>query len=196
MTGVNECFTFEQGYEAGMHPRLDCGHGGGVAVTTTLSRWLGLTCTTCRHTFRVGDRVLLEGPQVRHLDPVLDCAADRDASTGDGDGDGRDLQDFARGLLESWPAASGTPVRLTAGDWRIPRRDQGPPGPTCPVCAHTFRPGDMVIICPCHRPFEESDQPRCQLAVHRDPVSGLTCWDDWRPDGRLARCPITREPPR
>lgn len=190
---TDDLLAFDQGYDTGMHPCFDDPQSGGTTITTTLSRWLGLPCRTCRHTFRVGDRVHLDGGQVQHLDPALDCGTTPTATEEDGDSEGRD---FGRGLLEAWPPASGEPVRLAATDWRIPRRDPGPPAPTCPVCAHTFRPGDMVIICPCARPTDTPDQPRCRLAVHRDPVSGLTCWDDWRPDGHLVRCPITREPPR
>jgi hypothetical protein len=189
---TEEVVAFGQGHEAGMHPRLDDEQAAGALVTTTLSRWLGLNCNTCRHTFRVGDRVRATGSDVQHLDPALGCGADRDEPAADaGDAEG-----FARGLLEAWPAASGVPVRLTAGDWRLPRRTADARGPACPVCAHTFRPGDMVIVCPCSRPAEGPAAARCQLAVHRDPVSGLICWDDWRPDGRLVRCPITHEPPR
>lgn len=206
--GTLEVLAFDQGYEAGMHPRLDGQRSGGVAVTTTLSTWLGLACTTCRHTFRVGDRVLVGGSMVRHLDPALKCGATQDGATRDSEAqddatqddatqdDGNDVEDFARGLLEAWPAASGVPVRLRADDWRVAWRGSRSTATTCPVCAHTFRPGDTVIICPCARSSDSPDTLRCQLAIHRDPVIGLTCWDDWRPDGQLVRCPITREPPR
>ncbi|SDT45672.1 hypothetical protein [Actinoplanes derwentensis] len=187
----DEVLAFELGHEVGMHPLFGDGRTAGAGITTTLSRWLGLTCTTCRHTFRVGDRVETSGWDVRHLDPVLNCGTPADHGTGDGE----NAAAFARGLLEAWPAASGEPVRLSDGDWRLPRRGPGGAGPTCPVCAHTFRPGDMVIVCPCARPVGASGLPPCELAVHRDPVSGLTCWDDWRPDGRLVRCPITHEVP-
>lgn len=194
---VNDLTSFDLGYEQGMHPRADGRHGSGVTLTTSLSAWLGLTCATCRHTFRAGDRVLLDGTGVKHLDPALGCGAD----TTDGP-DGEDVRDFARGLLEAWPATSGVPVGLTAGDWQVARRDTSLPPVTCPVCAHTFRPGDLVVVCPCSHPADPpvGDQAkqarRCRLTIHRDPISGLTCWDDWRPDGRLSRCPITHEPPQ
>jgi hypothetical protein len=146
---------------------------------------------------------------VRHLDPGLRCAspsepasaephaaepdhAEPDHAEPDANADERqDIADFATGLLAAWPPLGGVPVLALAGDdWRIARPGGGASPPTCPACGHTFRAGDHVIICPC-RP----EAPRCGAAVHRDPASGLTCWDDWRPDGVLPRCPVTLERP-
>jgi hypothetical protein len=188
---VKDLASFDLGHEHGMHPQPEGRQDTGVATTTSLSTWLGLTCTTCRHTFRVGDQVLLDGSEVKHLDPALSCGA-----TAAGEPDGDDVRDYACGLLDAWPAASGVPMQLTAESWQVAHRDGNLPPVTCPVCAHTFRPGDLVIICPCSDPADPPQARRCQLTIHRDPVSGLTCWDDWRPDGRLDRCPITREPPQ
>ncbi|WP_322763384.1 hypothetical protein [Frankia sp. Cr2] len=123
--------------------------------------------------------------------------------------DAEELAAFAAGLLAAWPPAGDVPiVRLAPHALQVARPDLGPDAPkllnapksnapksnapkfldapTCLVCGHTFRAGEHVVVCPCgmYRGF-------CVAAVHRDPVAGLTCWDDWRPDGALTHCPVT-----
>ncbi|WP_261567253.1 hypothetical protein [Frankia gtarii] len=59
----------------------------------------------------------------------------------------------------------------------------------CETCGHTFRAGEHVVVCPCGR-----HPTTCIAAVHRDPAAGVTCWDGWRPDGVLTRCPVSLTP--
>jgi hypothetical protein len=143
--------------------------------------------------------------QVAHCDPALRCADDaadipdpdtRDpvpgpsmdpAPGGDAAAAADDLAAFASGLLASWPPAGDVPVvRLAPHAPQVARPDMGPNAPTCLVCGHTFRPGEHVVVCPCGMHRES-----CVAAVHRDPVAGLSCWDDWQPGGILTRCPVT-----
>ncbi|WP_239382647.1 hypothetical protein [Frankia sp. CIT1] len=182
--------------------------GSRSAVTHSESWWTHLRCTRCGHTFRRGDRVRLRGDattgdpgSVVHLDPALGCAdeavATRQHPAPSGDTaadavtntaeDAAELAAFAAGLLDAWPPAGDAPVvRLAPHAFQVARPDMGPDAPKCLVCAHTFRPGEQVVVCPCglHRGV-------CVAAVHRDPVAGLTCWDDWQPDGTLTHCPVT-----
>jgi hypothetical protein len=208
--------AFAAGLEDGLYPRpRELDGVRGVTMTTATSWWAGSRCERCHQSFRRGDRVLVGAVRrVRHLDPGLRCASaseqDRaDAHAGQPAGPGapaqpdgpqqdgaqpdadQDLADFAQGLLAAWPPLGCVPVRALADDdWRIARPGGGASPPTCPACGHTFRAGDHVIVCPC-----SPDAPHCGAAVHRDPASGLTCWDDWRPDGVLTRCPVTLERP-
>ncbi|WP_250287140.1 hypothetical protein [Frankia sp. CiP1_Cm_nod2] len=102
-------------------------------------------------------------------------------------GDAEELAAFAAGLLVAWPPAGDVPVvRLAAHAPQVARPGPGLDAAGCLVCGHTFRPGEQVVVCPCGMYREV-----CVAAVHRDPVAGLTCWDDWRPDGGLTHCPVT-----
>ena len=204
--------TFERGIEAGQFPLPEIQEGTGAdTITTGKSRWLGTRCTTCNQTFRPGDRVRVWADRtVSHLDPALGCrreaapAEDREPEEmadeapavaaeppgPAGPPDGTDL--FAEGLHIAWPPVNNVLVfRLTHRNWQVTTPGGGPTSPVCPGCGHTFRAGNMVIICPC---ADAGDDPRrqfCQLAVHRDPARGLCCWDDWAPTGELRRCPRT-----
>jgi hypothetical protein len=196
--------SFSAGIEAGLFPR-PAEKTIGVGLTTGSSHWLGDRCARCGHTFRRGDqvRVTADG-SVLHLHPALDCGQlaevqGGEAGTADdahrrGPRGPESVLAFTASLLAAWPPTNGAPVViLSAGDWQVTRPTSGPSSPTCPVCGHTFRAGDAVILCPCS---DREDDPRrsfCQLPVHRDPAAGLTCWDDWCPDGRLVRCPRTHE---
>jgi len=156
----------------------------GVVITRSSSWWNRTRCRTCGHTFRRGDRALVSAAArtAQHLMPGLDCGVDPDTASALSTAD-RD--DFADGLLTTWPA--NVPVsRLAPDDWRIPRRGSGPASPTCLYCGHTFRAGEHVVICPC-----QPTMLTCEAAVHRDPAAGLPCWDRWQPTGRLAVCPTT-----
>lgn len=191
---------FSAGVQAGLFPRPKA-EVGGISQTTGNSPWLGVRCDRCGHTFRRGDQVWVADGRALHLDPALDCGGTADIPAGDADAVPRPrpagpdpVLAFTAGLLDAWPPVNGAPVVvLAAGDWPVTRRTSAVSSPTCPVCGHTFRAGDAVILCPC---ADLPDDPRrafCQLPVHRDPAAGLTCWDDWSPDGRLVRCPRTHE---
>lgn len=184
------------GMEAGSDPLAAFGDDGASGVTTTQSSswWNFLRCATCGHTFRRGDRVLVDpaARTVAHLDPGLACGTvpgEAPGGPGDGAAAGRDRAEFAAGLLGTW-APTAPVTRIGAGDWRLPR-----PGnarrlaPACLYCGHTFRPGEYVVACPCHA--AAGLPPACGAAVHRDPAAGLPCWDNWRPAGQLTVCPTT-----
>jgi hypothetical protein len=188
-TGVE---GFESGRRAGRTP-AGVGRSSGEFLTTTTSPWLGLRCRTCAHTFRRGDRVFVtDDGLVEHVDPRLRCHGHPDPAAG------REpalrVRDFNQGLLDAWPPVNDTPVLvLEAADWQVARRSLGVSAALCPGCGHTFRAGDMVILCPCSAVDPSLLGGGCQLPIHRDPSAGLTCWDDWRPDGTLVRCPRTHE---
>jgi hypothetical protein len=176
------------GIEAGLEPRAGfaADNVSGQVTTRPSSWWNFRRCQTCGHTFRRGDLVLVDAVArtVQHLAPALDCGT----SPGTATGTGRDRDEFAAGLLETWPPT--VPVtRIEAGDWRVPRRGGARHAPACLYCGHTFRVGEYVVICPC-----QSDQGKpaaCGTAVHRDPAVGLPCWDNWQPGGQLSVCPVT-----
>ena len=186
---------FELGSNAGQYPKPASAEEEGITITTGNSPWLGIRCGTCNQTFRRGDRVRLDQVRgIQHLAPGLLCARDVSDDSADAAPRGRDIEQFTAGLLTEWPPLNGAPVRaLTERDWQVTRPSSGPASPVCPGCGHTFRVGDAVIICPCAVTPDDERHASCQLAVHRDPASGLACWDDWRPAGRLIRCPRTYE---
>jgi len=175
----------------------------GETVTAAEPPWHFLVCDGCGHTFRRGDRVWRDPRtrMVRHIDLALECDAPTtaDAEPGIGEAAGTvaagsdseaaaiELAEFALGLDEAWPLASHVPAHaLTPSDWRVRRPRGGLPRPSCRFCGHTFRAGDLVVVCPC-RPA----QPRCGAAVHRHPAAGLVCWETWLPSGEVERCPVT-----
>lgn len=171
----------------------------GVVVTRSSSWWNHRRCTTCGHTFRRGDRVLVDsGAQTaQHLVPGLNCGIDPEAadapagSAVPGTPGTSDRDEFAAGLLKTWPPSVAI-SRIAPTDWRIPRPGSRRQPPTCLYCGHTFRPGEYVVICPCIAGTpDEPGKPACQTAVHRDPAAGLPCWERWQPDGTLTRCPVT-----
>jgi hypothetical protein len=165
----------------------------GAVITGINSWWNHLHCAGCGHTFRRGDRVEVDSRErtVYHLEPGLGCGPpgrpreDRPSEPVPDD-DPADVAEFSAGVLAAWPL-TGAPVRpLTEADWQVRRPEPPLRRPRCLVCAHTFRPGENVVICPCDR-----SRPVCGSAVHRDPARGLVCWEAWRPDGRVNACPIT-----
>lgn len=162
----------------------------GVVVTRSSSWWNKTLCATCGHTFRRGDQALVDSAArtVQHLVAGIDCGivpASQNLPA-----DGIDRNEFAAGLLETWPSRAAV-TRLAAGDWRIPRPGRGARQgvPTCLYCGHTFRPGEYVVICPCQT--TQDNQAACGVAVHRDPAAGLSCWEKWQPGGTLNVCPTT-----
>jgi hypothetical protein len=180
---------FDRGLQASLHPQpgATAVAVSGTATTVGTSWWHTRLCETCGHTFRRGDRVIVDvAGRVSHLDRDLHCADDPEITrAGSADGDG-DIRDFTTGVLAAWPPAADIPVVSTDA---VPQL-LAPPfagfrRPFCLFCAHTFRPGEMVVVCPC-RPRDT----RCIQAVHRDPAQGLVCWESWRPDNRIAICPV------
>ena len=212
--GADDAQQFEQGCEAGQYPRPATASVDGATLTIGTSPWLGMRCGTCNQTFRRGDQVWANPDRgIQHLVPALHCASARPGLGGgadEADGDAvptgaivspaaaasvsYDAEQFTAGLLREWPPLNGAPVTtLTQRDWQVTRPGSGPASVVCPGCGHTFRAGDTVIICPCAESEDDERYASCQLAVHRDPAAGLACWDDWRPDARLIRCPRTHE---
>ncbi|MBG0562565.1 hypothetical protein [Actinoplanes aureus] len=155
----------------------------GDAITGVTSWWHTGRCSRCGHTFRRGDLVHVDSRtrEVTHLDPVLSCAVEAKSGTDD-----TDASAFVAGLLAAWPVTGDVQVISTD---EVPYLCRPPDGGfrrrSCLVCAHSFRPAEMVIICPC-----APADPRCRAAVHRDPAQGLVCWETWLPASELPACPV------
>ncbi len=181
---MTETHEFDQGIQAAFDPQPDPSAAAvGEAVTNLNSWWHQRWCQSCGHTFRRGDRVMISAERrVHHLNPALGCGSPAGASPGAD----ADVREFAAGLAASWPVSGNLPVHSTDD---VPSLLAPPVGglrrAACLFCAHTFRPGEQVVVCPCS-PFA----PRCRYAVHRDPAQGLVCWESWRPSGGLKVCPI------
>jgi hypothetical protein len=188
---TGEGAAFARGVEEGRDPQpeVDEQAAEGMAVTQKSSSWAYQFCTTCGHTFRRGDRVLRGADgSVRHLDARLRCAVTDESVTATATDEARA---FAEGLLAAWPPAAHVEVvTLAAGDWRIARAGRALSAPVCVQCAHTFRPGEMVVVCPC-QPAPAPGSVRCGKAIHRDPAAGLPCWESWKPSGDVRVCPVS-----
>ncbi|MDJ0837765.1 MAG: hypothetical protein QNK37_14715 [Acidobacteriota bacterium] len=183
---------FEVGIAEAMDPSGVITTPGENQVTTHASTWVYDTCITCGHSFRVGDEVQIdEQGAVRHHSALLPCAGDgKSAELGE---EARTvLKEFFEGLDEVRPPPKHLPIiRLEDGHLltapplgQMKRRG-------CAFCGHTFRPGDHVIVCPCN-----PGDPRCILAIHRDPMHGLNCWETWNPGSALEYCPMSSRPSR
>lgn len=162
----------------------------GVAITRSSSWWNHRRCKTCGHTFRRGDRALVDpiARTAQHLVPGLKCGTDPGPGVERTADAGGDRAEFAAGLLETWPATVLVTM-LMPGDYRIPRPGSLQQAPTCLYCGHTFRAGEYVVVCPCK--VTRGEAPACDMAVHRDPAAGLACWEIWQPGGKLSVCPMT-----
>jgi hypothetical protein len=179
---------FEAGIRRGRDPVNAAALAGGTARTTLYSDWLKETCQTCWHTFRLGDRVVIDSsaedrpPAVRHLDPMLSCGGEAAPQASPG----MAQRLFAAMDRENPPPDGAKVWRLLDGDPLLAvRRDRR----RCGVCRHSLRPLELVVICPCH-PTEQR-RGKCEYVIHRDPGRGLTCFDDWRGAGiELRRCPM------
>lgn len=172
------------GEAAAMDPTNAEAVQGGRAVTTLQSRWLHLRCRTCGHTFRTGDAVEIAADgSVRHRSAELPCAGGVAGS----DPGSPTITAFFAGIDEAWPPPRDLPVRrLVPGDLLLSPPRGGFRRRACAVCGHTFRPHDHVIFCPC-----EPGSSSCLIAIHRDPVHGLHCWEDWNPGAYQLHCPAT-----
>jgi len=180
-------------FDIGMRGAFDPQDGSAERITRITSWWHFRWCTTCGHTFRRGDRVHVD-PSTRriwHLEPGLGCAdpgAQHQDAAHHPRQDAAELREFLAGVDSAWPIADDVPVVLTDDE---PHLLAPPIGGlrrmVCLHCAHTFRPHEFVVVCPCAPRSRE-----CRFAVHRDPGLGLICWESWRPSGRLAVCPVTQ----
>jgi hypothetical protein len=193
---IEAAAELEFGISLGLSPLPEQDETDGVAITKLSSWWNHLHCRTCGHTFRRGDRVRVNMAErtVTHLVPGLACGEPAGDSAADAE-----VAAFRAGVLAAWPVPEGVRVRqLAADDWRIPA---GPAdlreANVCLHCGHTFRAGEYVVVCPCRPalPQAADGEPRtasCGRAVHRDPAAGLSCWEQWRPDGVVTVCPVTQ----
>ncbi len=155
----------------------------GQAITTLRSSWLHQRCKICGHTFRPGDEVnISRDGTVLHNFALLPCAGEKNTTPGRSE----DTSEFFQGLDAAWPSPNLTVRRLDEGDPLLAPPHSGFRRFTCAVCGHTLRVYDQVILCPCH-----PDAPLCKIAIHRDPINGLHCWDDWKPGEYLIHCPAT-----
>jgi hypothetical protein len=154
---------------------------GASARTTLRSPWFHGKCPLCRHTFRVDDMVKRSGNSITHAGGELNCVHDAEFNIS------TSAIDFFAGLDETWPPPDNVRVtRLEPSHYLVAPPVTAVRRRTCFVCTHTFRPFDQVVICPC-RPFE----PQCEVAVHRDPVHGLLCYETWNPGSTRTHCPVT-----
>ncbi|MDJ0842262.1 MAG: hypothetical protein QNK37_37520, partial [Acidobacteriota bacterium] len=163
--------AFQRGLAAARDPAVE--PETGLAVTNLRSPWLHQRCEVCHHSFRPDDPVLVDGRKVRHAGNGLNCHN----GAVDPEPEAEAIDAFYRGLYKAWPPPEDAPgLRLKPGHTLLDPPVGRLGRHTCAVCAHTLRPGDTVVICPC-RP----NAPLCQLAIHRDPLRGLTCWQAWNP---------------
>jgi hypothetical protein len=190
---MDDVGEFDAAMAAAMDPQGDSPEGTIVErVVQSTSWWHPHRCTTCGHTFRRGERVRLDQVtgRVWHLDPVLGCRRD-DGVAADPGLAAADLEALAAlldGIDASWHVAGDVPVVPADSDPELLAPPVGGlPRKECLNCAHSFRPGELVVICPCN-----PRAPECHYAVHRDPGLGLACWEKWRPSGLITVCPVTQ----
>ncbi len=154
-------------------------------VTGMRSPWVYRRCSTCGHSFRLGDEVILgSSGEVVHDMPGLRCAPAASPDTPPPTAAWGRYEDFFAGLNQACPLPLDVPVLRLVGEHPLlapPQR--GHARLACRVCGHTFRPSDHVVICPCF-----PDAPRCVAAIHQDPWRQLYCWDEWRRAGDRNIC--------
>lgn len=176
---------FELGLAAARDPVNRGALRGGPAITTLQSPWLFRHCPVCAHSFRIGDPVLIDvDHSIRHDSALLPCSGRQVAAPPRP----AEISDFFTGLDAAWPPPPGLKLhRLQPGHELLALR--GSERPICAYCGHSLRPHDQIVICPC-RPAH----PMCRIALHRDPMNGLNCWDAWCPDGKPTYCLATSRP--
>lgn len=173
---------FSLGLRTGLDPDA-AEHGApinGHAITSLRSRWLHGCCKVCGHTFRPGDEVFVrDSGQVVHDMPGLRCNGSEAGNAEDSGGQSA----FYRGLAEAWPMPDDVPlIQLREGHWLLAPPRAGLRRHACRVCGHSFRPMDHVVLCPC-----TPNAPRCRVAVHRDLIRQMHCYDQWL-NGSQNRC--------
>lgn len=179
---------FNRGLELAMDPTNRLVVEGGRGITTLHSPWLHKLCPVCRHSFRLDDEVFITEDQiVRHNTALLSCAGKKNQAENSRT---EVTRDFFRGLDEIWPPPKELPVqRLEQGHLLLSDPYAGFQRRKCVICGHTLRLHDVVIICPC-----QPHDPRCQVAIHRDPAHNLCCWEEWKPEAYKLYCPATSKP--
>ena len=177
---------FDQGLTAAMDPVNALSIQEGTAITTLNSYWLHQHCSQCGHTFRPGDEVYISKDRtVLHNSALLPCAKKSPISSHSP----AETTAFFQGLDTSWCPPKCLPIkRLEEGDPLLAPPYAGFQRHSCAICGHTLRLHDLVVICPC-----QPQTPLCQIAIHRDPIHGLHCWelwDNWDAD-KDRYCPAT-----
>lgn len=174
---------FDRGHQDATDPLNASIKPGARAVTTLQSPWLHGLCPECRHSFRPGDIVQVAAPgQVRHAMAALPCAGDTE-----GRPNALTAHGFFQGLDDAWPPPTDVAFcRLDAHHPLVSSPRVGFRRFSCAICTHTLREGDLVVLCPCH-----PEHPKCRVAIHRDALHGLHCWDAWRSVEGRRFCPAT-----
>jgi len=156
-----------------------------LRVTTVYSPWLLQICRVCHHTFREHDGVRPDpnaSQRMVHCDEqtLQICARPArgaiSAPTLAAVPSEAIREAFLRGLQAHWQPAGGVSTVLV-----LPR--SALIGRRCPICRHTVRPGDTVVLCPCGR--------NCGGVFHQDPLQHLTCWDNWNRGKTPTHCAFT-----
>jgi hypothetical protein len=156
-----------------------------LRVTTVYSPWLLQVCSVCRHSFREDDQVLPDPrnpARMIHEDEhtALFCASRLKGvrrTAGSSALPHQEIQDaFLRGLQTNWQPAGGVQTLVVPPRSELIRRK-------CPICRHTIRAGDTVVLCPCGN--------NCGGVFHQDPMRHLTCWDTWKRGRTLRHCAFT-----
>jgi hypothetical protein len=154
-------------------------------TTSMYSPWYRNVCRVCRHTFRENDLVLphptLPG-RMLHADPQAGLVCwSRFQGHPVGAAHRRNIPEsirgrFLQGLHTHWHPE---------GHLQCPVVEPGSPlvGRQCPICRHTIRPGDSVVLCPCGRD--------CGGVFHQDITRHLTCWDTWSRSAQRTYCAFT-----
>jgi hypothetical protein len=181
-----ELSQFEQGIQNTVDPSNVLITQGGKAITSLQSPWLFQQCSQCQHSFRLDDEVFIDGQgTVNHDSSSLPCSQQREQEPTPAQSD--DLADFFKGIDKIWAPPENLPVhRLAEGHPLLGLPYAGFKRHQCAVCGHTLRLFDVVVICPCN-----PQEPRCQIAIHRDPSRNLLCWEDWKPKDYQLYCPAT-----
>ncbi|MDJ0680788.1 MAG: hypothetical protein QNJ18_13085 [Xenococcaceae cyanobacterium MO_167.B52] len=157
----------------------------GQGTTTLSSYWLHQKCPVCSHTFRLGDEVYIDkNGIVRHNSVLLNCSENNSHKLDFS----QETSAFFSGLDRAWPPPKDLPiVRLDEGHELLAAPLKGFQRHTCAVCSHTLRQNDRVVICPC-----SPHQPLCKIAVHRDLIHDLNCFEAWNPGANSqSYCPVT-----
>lgn len=159
-------------------------------TTTLTSPWLNDHCSGCGHTFRVGDKVREDSSgKMRHDSFALPCSGVRGFA--EIQPSERDIHDLITGMFETWPQAYAKPIVL-AEDHPLTRSRLNGKRANCPVCGHTLRPRDTVMVCPCHAiEGPKFHGIQCQIAVHHDALHGHFCFAEMLASLQSLRCPAS-----